>query len=131
MSTEKIPVRIFTDDKHASHAVARRIAELVRGRASWNQRAVLGLATGHTPVNVYRELIRMHREEGLDFSNVVTFNLDEYWPIDPAAIQSYHKWMDENLFKHVNIRPESIHMPSGTVADAEVAEHCRQNPDFV
>jgi len=77
MSNEKIRVRIFEDDRLASISVARRIAELIRQKNSRNEHAVLGLATGHTPVKVYRELIRMHKEEGLDFSNVITFNLDE------------------------------------------------------
>lgn len=126
MSVERIPVKVYENDKLASKAVALRIATVIRERASQGRPAVLGLATGHTPVNVYRELIRMHREEGLDFSSVVTFNLDEYWPIEPTALQSYHTWMNENLFKHVNIRPDSINIPSGTVTDKEIRFHCRE-----
>ncbi|MHC4984672.1 MAG: 6-phosphogluconolactonase, partial [Planctomycetota bacterium] len=112
-SKERVPVRIFADSGRAAIAVAERIAELIRETAAAGRRCVLGLATGHTPINVYRELVRMHREDGLDFANVETFNLDEYWPIDPAAIQSYTLWMDENFFKHVNVPPENIHIPSG------------------
>ena len=88
MDLERIPVKIFQDDKHASRAVARRIAALIRQRQAEGRPAVLGLATGHTPVSVYGELIRMHRQEGLDLSGAVTFNLDEYWPIDPQAAQA-------------------------------------------
>ena len=126
MSVEKLPVHIFVDNNQASIAVAQRIATLIRTRAKQGKKAVLGLATGHTPINVYRELIRMHREENLSLANVVTFNLDEYWPIDPTAIQSYQKWMHENLFKHVNVPAENIHIPSGQVSEKDVVEHCRQ-----
>ena len=126
MDLERIPVRIYCDDKQASCAVARRIAELIRAKAAQGAQAVLGLATGHTPVNVYAELIRMHREEGLDLSNVVSFNLDEYWPIEPDAIQSYYTWMHENLFDHVNIPAANIHIPSGGVDERDVDAHCRQ-----
>jgi len=121
---ERVPVEIFDDDEQASAAVARRVAEVIRRCAAEGRPAVLGLATGHTPVNVYQELIRFHREENLDFSNVVTFNLDEYWPIDPQACQSYHRWMRENLFDHINVRPENIHIPGGAVAAEEVEAHC-------
>ena len=131
MSTEKIPVRIYPDDKQASRAVALRIAKLIRERRVAGKNAVLGLATGHTPVNVYRELARMHREEGLDFSNVVTFNLDEYWPIDPSALQSYHKWMDLNFFSLVNVPAANVHIPSGTVAEKDVVAHCQQYEEAI
>ncbi|HID76250.1 MAG TPA: glucosamine-6-phosphate deaminase [Planctomycetaceae bacterium] len=76
--------------------------------------AVLGLATGSTPLGLYRELIRMHREEGLDFSYVTTFNLDEYVGLPSDHPQSYHYFMRENLFKHINIPPQNIHIPAGT-----------------
>jgi glucosamine-6-phosphate deaminase len=125
MNIEKVPVRIYADDRGASRAVARRIAEVIRARAAEGRPAVLGLATGHTPINVYRELARMHRQEGLDFSHVITFNLDEYWPIAPTALQSYHMWMHENFFQLVNVRPENIHIPSGTVSEADLETHCR------
>jgi glucosamine-6-phosphate deaminase len=124
MATEHVPVRIYPDDVGASRAVARRIAQVIRDRSAAGRRAVLGLATGHTPINVYRELARMHRDEGLDFSNVVTFNLDEYWPIDPRAAQSYHAWMHENFFRFVNVPRESIHIPSGTAAEADLDTEC-------
>ncbi len=125
-AVEKVPVLVYADPASASIAVAQRIAAIIRERAAQNQPAVLGLATGHTPVKVYAELIRMHREEGLDFSRVITFNLDEYWPFDPKRIQSYWVWMHENLFNHINIPPQNVHLPQGDVPEAKLDEHCRQ-----
>ena len=122
--TEHVPVRIYATAEAASAVVAREIADLIRRNNADDRQTVLGLATGHTPLHVYRELARMHAEEHLDFSRVVTFNLDEYWPIDPSARQSYHAWMHENLFRHVNIPAEQIHIPSGTVPEAEIEAHC-------
>jgi glucosamine-6-phosphate deaminase len=124
MMPERLPVQLFSDSRTAANAVAKRIADLIRQRADQGRTAVLGLATGHTPINVYRELIRMHREEGLSFANVVTFNLDEYWPMKPDALQSYRRWMHENFFKHVNIPAENINIPDGTVK--KVDEFCRK-----
>ena len=126
MGMERLTVRIYESDQAASRGVARRIAQLIRARAAEGKRAVLGLATGHTPVNIYRELIRLHRQEGLDFANVVSFNLDEYWPIDPGIIQSYHTWMRENFFMHVNVPAANIHIPSANVPAGQLEEHCRQ-----
>jgi glucosamine-6-phosphate deaminase len=77
-------------------------------------------------VGVYRELIRLHREEGLDFSNVATFNLDEYYGLQPTQLQSYHRWMHEHFFNDVNIPAENIHIPDGTVPPEGVEEYCRQ-----
>ncbi|MBI5726138.1 MAG: glucosamine-6-phosphate deaminase [Planctomycetes bacterium] len=123
---EKLPVKIYEDNARASSAVAARIADLIRRRSAEGKKAVLGLATGHTPINVYRELIRLHKNEGLDFSNVITFNLDEYWPIQPDAFQSYHRWMNENFFGHVNIPKGEINIPAGTVGPDKVESFCRQ-----
>jgi len=123
---EKVPVIIFEDNDQASLAVAKHISEVIRSKASEGKPAVLGLATGHTPVNVYRELIRMYNEENLDFSGVITFNLDEYWPISPSALQSYHFWMHDNFFNHVNIRPENIHILSGEWSEKEIETRCRE-----
>jgi len=124
MKTEKVPVRIYDKAEAASKGVAGEMARLISERNAEGRTTVLGLATGHTPLGVYRELARLHREEGLDFSRVVTFNLDEYWPIDPTVRQSYHTWMHENLFRHVNIPAENIHLPSGTVAEEDLEAHC-------
>ena len=125
MSVERVPVRIYPDDLAASRAVARRVADCIRRKDAEGRSPVLGLATGHTPINVYRELARLHREENLDLSGVITFNLDEYWPIAAAALQSYHRWTNENFFRSVNIPPENIHILSGTVAEREIEAHCR------
>ena len=116
---EKVPVVIAEYDEIAV-IVARRIAEIIRTKQAAGQAAVLGLATGSTPIGIYRELIRLHREEGLDFSDVVTFNLDEYYPMRPESIHSYHRYMWENLFEHINIRPENVHIPDGALPRDEV-----------
>lgn len=113
VSFEKIPTTIFQNTQEASSAVAREIADLIRSKQKKGTYAVLGLATGSTPKKVYGELIRMHREEGLSFHNVVTFNLDEYYPLSPDALQSYHYFMEENLFKHIDIREEHCFIPHG------------------
>ena len=120
---ERIPVRVMEHDEIATE-VAGRIASLVRARANEGRDAVLGLATGSTPLGVYRELIRLHRDDGLDFANVVTFNLDEYFPMRPGSIHSYRRYMHENLFDHVNIRPGRCHIPRGDLAEDEVDAHC-------
>jgi len=125
-SREKLPVKIYENSVDASKAVASRMAELIRMCNADGRPCVLGLATGSTPINVYKELIRLHRQDGLDFSNVITFNLDEYWPISPQAIQSYHMWMQANFFDHVNIKPSNIHIPSGTVEEKDIDAYCAQ-----
>jgi glucosamine-6-phosphate deaminase len=120
---ERVPVVILEYDEIARH-IARRMAEIIEQRRKEGARAVLGLATGSTPIGIYRELIRMHREEGLDFSDVVTFNLDEYYPMKLDSIHSYHRYMWENLFEHINIRPEHVHIPRGDVPRDAIEEHC-------
>ena len=119
-----MPVRIMPDHDAIAAEVAARIAVILRERAAQGRRAVLGLATGSTPVGVYRELIRMHRREGLDFSNAVTFNLDEYFPMRPGSLHSYHRYMREHLFDHVNIPLEQQHIPRGDIPSHAVAAHC-------
>ena len=121
---EKIPVEIFNSPSEMAADVARRIAHLIRERAAANQNVVLGLPTGSTPIGVYQHLIRMHQEEGLDFSNVTTFNLDEYYPMKPDALQSYHRFMRENFFNHVNIPGENIHIPRGDLEREEIRAYC-------
>jgi len=124
--TERIPTSVYAESEAASRAVAGEIAALIRRRAEEGRPCVLGLATGHAPINVYRELIRVHREEGLGFAHVVTFNLDEYWPMRPDAPQSYARWMQENLFDFVDIPAESIHVPNGTIPAEQVEDQCRR-----
>ncbi|MBT2558598.1 glucosamine-6-phosphate deaminase [Hymenobacter sp. ISL-91] len=121
---EKQPVRVFASAAQASVQVAARIADLIRRKQAAGQPAVLGLATGATPVQVYAELVRLHKEEGLSFANVVTFNLDEYYPMAPTAPQSYVMFMHEHLFDHIDIRSENIHIPDGTLAPEDVADFC-------
>ena len=124
--TGKIPFRMFEDSKQVSQVVASEIAALIKERAAAGKHCVLGLATGSTPVNVYSELVRMHREEGLSLSNVITFNLDEYFPMQPDCLQSYVRFMREHLFDHVDIAEENIHIPDGAIAVEQVADWCRQ-----
>lgn len=121
---ERIPTTVCGDDMEAARRVAAIVARTIRDHHAQDRPTVLGLATGHTPIGVYRELIRMHREEGLDFSKVVTFNLDEYHPMPHDSIQSYRRWMRENFFDHVNVPDGSIHIPDGMVAGEKVADHC-------
>jgi glucosamine-6-phosphate deaminase len=120
---ERLPVVVTETYEEVAALVARRMAEIIRARRQDGRAAVLGLATGSTPVGIYRELIRMHRTEGLDFSGVVTFNLDEYYPMAPDRLQSYHRFMRENLFDHVNIDPRNVHIPGGDLPRSEVVEH--------
>src|SRR6202162_329781 len=122
-SKERVPVVIVEYDEIA-RTIAKRIAEIIKERRRGGGHAVLGLATGSTPIGIYRELIKMHREEGLDFSDVVTFNLDEYYPMRPESIHSYHRFMRENLFNHINVRPENIHIPRGDVPRDDVDVEC-------
>ena len=121
---EKIPVQVFEHASDASSAIANRIADLIRERLREDRVCVLGLATGSTPVGVYKELVRLHQEEGLSFKNVVTFNLDEYYPMQPNELQSYVRFMQENLFDHVDIPAENINIPDGTVPKSKVQEAC-------
>jgi glucosamine-6-phosphate deaminase len=123
--SERIPVVVAEEYDVIARQIARRIAEIVRASGRARRRAVLGLATGSTPLGIYRELIRLHREEGLDFSQVVTFNLDEYYPMSPDSLHSYHRFMRENLFDHVNIDPRNVHIPRGDLPRGAIEAHCR------
>ncbi len=121
---EKIPTRIFSDSSEASKAVAQEIADIIREKQKKGEQAVLGLATGSSPKTVYAELVRMHREEGLSFRNVISFNLDEYYPMKPAALQSYWRFMKEQLFDLVDIPEGNYHIPDGTISQQMLAQHC-------
>ena len=125
-SHEKIRTTIHPDSGAACAVLAADIAALIRERAAENRVAVLGLATGSTPVPFYRELIRLHRDEGLSFANVVTFNLDEYYGLEPGHRESYHRFMRDQLFDHIDIPDENIHVPSGTTAPDEIFDACRE-----
>ncbi len=121
---ERVPVMIFDHPGQLSYQIARRVANLIEEAQAAGRNAVLGLPTGSTPIGVYRHLIRMHREEGLDLSNVVTFNLDEYYPMEPNSLQSYHRFMRENFFDHVNIPEPHIHIPRGDLPREEIENYC-------
>ncbi len=120
----KLPASVFSDSRDAARFVAVVIANLIREKNAAGQKTVLGLATGSTPIGVYRELVRMHKGGELDFSNVVTFNLDEYWPMKPESEQSYDSFMREHLFDHVNIPKENVHIPSGQWRGEDVEREC-------
>ena len=125
-SFEKIPVKIYPDLKAGSKAVAKQIADLIREKQKKKEKAVLGLSTGSTPKTLYAELVRIHKEEKLSFKNVITFNLDEYYPISNDALQSYNRFMRVNLFNHVDIDPKNTHIPNGSIRKEDIKEHCRQ-----
>jgi glucosamine-6-phosphate deaminase len=123
---EHVPLAVFQSSADASKAVARDIAALMRERQAEGRQAVLGLATGSTPLGLYAELVRMHREEGLSFANVVTFNLDEYHPIQATHPRSYCHFMHAHLFDHVDIPRENTHLPDGSVPVAGAEAHCAE-----
>lgn len=123
-SFEKIPVRIYPDLQEGSKFAAREVADLIRSKQAAGSPCVLGLATGSTPRSMYAELVRMHKEEGLSFKNVITFNLDEYYPIENDALQSYNRFMHTHLFDHVDIDPGNIHIPNGEIPKENIKAHC-------
>ncbi|MCA9213811.1 MAG: glucosamine-6-phosphate deaminase [Planctomycetales bacterium] len=123
---EHIPCTVLKHMRDVCAAVARQIADLIRARADEGRKCVLGLATGSTPVGVYNELVRLHREEGLSFQNVVTFNLDEYFPMQPNELQSYVRFMREHLFDLVDILPENVHIPDGTLDADAIHKFCQE-----
>ncbi len=125
-SFEKIPTRVWENARDASIHVARSIALAIRQKQQDGEQVVLGLATGSTPIRVYEELVRLHREEGLSFRNVMTFNLDEYYPMRPDAMQSYVRFMKEYLFDHIDIPIENIHIPDGTIPFESVEQFCKE-----
>jgi glucosamine-6-phosphate deaminase len=130
-SGTNLPCYIFEASDDLARHVAVIVAGVIRERNALGQKAVLGLPTGSNPVGVYRELVRLHKEEGLDFSNVVAFNLDEYYGLGPDALQSYHRSMHEHFFDHVNIAPQNVHIPDGLVPQTEIDDYCRQYEDLI
>ena len=119
-----ISTRLHPDKQSAAQAIAREIADLIQLRSKSGKPTVLGLATGSTPLPLYAELIRLHREEGLSFRSVITFNLDEYEGLGPDHPQSYRFFMEENLFRHLDIPAANIHIPDGMAKDP--ASHCAE-----
>ncbi|MBT8186818.1 MAG: glucosamine-6-phosphate deaminase, partial [Croceitalea sp.] len=121
---EKVTTLIHQDSESASFYVANEIAALIRQRQKEGKRAVLGLATGSTPTKVYDYLVKFHIEDGLSFKNVVTFNLDEYYPMQPDSIHSYVRFMNEHLFDHIDIPADNVHIPDGTVTKEDIRAYC-------
>ena len=130
-SFEKIPVKIYPDLRAGSKAVAKQIADFIREKQKNKEKCVLGLSTGSTPKTLYAELVRMHKEEKLSFKNVITFNLDQYYPISNDALQSYQRFMKVNLFNHIDIDPKNTHIPNGEIKKEDIKEHCRQYEKMV
>ncbi|MFC4219724.1 glucosamine-6-phosphate deaminase [Flagellimonas marina] len=121
---EKINTKIFESSEEASLLVANEIAELIRSRQADGKNVVLGLATGSTPTKVYDYLVQFHKKDGLSFKNVITFNLDEYYPMEPDSIHSYVRFMNEHLFDHIDIKRKNIHIPDGTLDKEDVRDFC-------
>ena len=120
----KIPALVFDTSAQAARHLALLVENLIRQNNSAGRATVLGLPTGSTPVGLYRELIRLHVEDGLDLSRVVTFNLDEYFPMPKDDPHSYNRWMWETFFRHVNIPKQNIHIPDGTIPADQVEDYC-------
>ena len=123
---EKIGTVVYDNSTAASKAVAKEISDLIRVKQTQKQACILGLATGSSPKGLYAELVRLHKKEGLSFKNVVSFNLDEYYPMEPDSINSYVRFMNEQLFNHIDILPENCHVPDGTLAKEEIKDYCDQ-----
>ncbi len=121
---EKLPVTVYPNTDIASRKVARRITDLIQQKNKNGEHAILGLATGVTPIGVYRELVRIHKEEKVSFKNVITFNLDEYFPMKPTSPQSYVSFMKENLFDHIDIDMANVHIPDGTLDIEKIPAFC-------
>lgn len=121
---EKLPVTVYPNDDIASKKVARRIIDLIVAKQKKGENAILGLATGQTPIGVYRELVHIHKEEGISFKNVITFNLDEYFPMQATSPQSYVTFMKENLFDHIDIDMANVYIPDGTLSIESIPAFC-------
>ena len=123
---ENIGTVVYQDSTSASNAIALEIASLIKVKQSQKQPCILGLATGSSPKGLYAELVRLHKEEGLSFKNVVSFNLDEYYPMEPDSVNSYVRFMQEQLFNHIDILPENYYVPDGTLSKREIKDYCDQ-----
>ena len=123
-SLEKIPVKIFITPKEGSQYVARVISDLIRTKNGKGEKAVIGLATGSTPKSLYAELVKLHIEEKLSFKNVITFNLDQYYPMEPNALNSYHYFMRKYLFEQTDIDPQNYFLPNGMIPKEQIKQHC-------
>ncbi len=123
-SLEKISVEIYSSPKEGSQHVARVIADLIKQKNAEGKYAVIGLATGSTPKSLYAELVKLHQQEGLSFKKVITFNLDQYYPMEPDALNSYHYFMRKYLFEQTDIDQENYFLPNGLIPKEKIKEHC-------
>ena len=123
---ENIGTVVYENSTIASIAVAKEIARLIKVKQAQKQACIIGLATGSSPKGLYAELVRLHTEEGLSFKNVVSFNLDEYYPMEPDSVNSYVRFMKEQLFNHIDILPENYHIPNGLLSKVDIADYCDQ-----
>ncbi len=128
---EKIETSIYENSEKASPYVAGQIAELIKKKSDLNEYAVLGLATGSSPTKVYEYLVALHKDEGLSFKNVITFNLDEYYPIHPESLQSYVRFMNEHLFDHIDIDRKNVHIPDGTLPVDQIKQACKAYENLI
>ena len=122
---ERINTIIHENSQEASYYVAQEIVSLVTQRQQEGKKMVLGLATGSTPIKVYEYLVQAHKEEGISFSNVISFNLDEYFPMDRESVHSYVRFMREHLFDHLDIPNTQIHIPDGQQTKEDVRTYCQ------
>jgi len=121
---EKLHTVTFDNSNEASLLIAREICDLIKSKQEKKKNCVIGFATGSSPTKVYQEIIRIHKEESLSFYNVIAFNLDEYYPIEKDDNNSYHHFMNENLFDHIDIPKENINIPSGEISEKEIKKFC-------
>lgn len=121
---EKLHTVTFDNSNEASLLIAREICDLIKSKQEKKKNCVIGFATGSSPTKVYQEIIRIHKEESLSFYNVIAFNLDEYYPIEKDDNNSYHHFMNENLFDHIDIPKENINIPSGEISEKEINKFC-------
>src|SRR5881394_3778627 len=128
---ERLKTVVFPEHSDLAARVAERIVEVIQRETQAKGKVVLGLATGSTPLGVYEELIRLHQAGDVDFSHVITFNLDEYYPMSPDSPHSYHRYMWENFFAHVNIAKENVHIPEGVTPRERVLDACAAYEDAI
>ena len=123
---EKIHSVIFDDSKNGSLAIAKEISDLIRNKQKQNKNCVLGLATGSSPISLYQELVRMHKQDGLSFKNVICFNLDEYYPMSSNDVNSYHHFMNVHLFDHIDIKKDNVNIPKGIIKKEKINNYCSE-----
>ena len=128
---EKLHTVTFDNSDIASYLIAKEICDLVKSKQEKGKKCVLGFATGSSPLLIYKEIIRIHKEESVSFKNVISFNLDEYYPIKTNDKNSYDHFMHENLFDHLDIPKENINIPSGRVKPENIEKFCSSYEDKI